>query len=177
MKKIIVKCKLASREKFEQRLDDVDMDFGPVYWQHDRVFVPKGYRRGINMPRLIMRTEMKSVDKPPKYYLILRRHIEDSGVDVFEETVVKDYSGMVNIILQLGFKPQKEVSRRRQELKVNDNIVLYLDNIDGVSGVYAKLETGLSDGDSVESVKDELIKTMAVFGEKDIIESAYADVD
>lgn len=177
MKKIIVKCKLASREKFENKLADIDMDFSPVYWQHDRVYVPKGYKRGINMPRLLMRTEMKSVDKPAKYYLILKRHIEDSGIDVVEETLIKDYSEMVNIILQLGFKPQKEVSRRRQELKMSEGTSLYLDNIDGMNGYFAKLETNLAEGDSVEEVKDDLIKTLAVFGEKNLTETSYSDID
>ena len=107
MKKVIVKCKLANRDRFEDKLSDIDMDFSPIYWQHDRVYVPRGYKRGMNLPRLIMRTEMRAVDRPAKYSLILRRHIEDSGVDIVEETLVKDYSEMVSIILQLGFKLQK----------------------------------------------------------------------
>ena len=44
-----------------------------------------GYKRGMNLPRLVMRTEMKAVDEPPKYSLILKRHIEDSGVDIIEK--------------------------------------------------------------------------------------------
>ena len=88
MKKVILKCKLTSRDKFEEKLSDIDLDFSAIYWQHDRVYVPRGYKRGMNLPRLIMRTEMKAVDKPPKYSLILRRHIEDSGVDVVEETSI-----------------------------------------------------------------------------------------
>ncbi len=177
MKKIIVKCKIASKEKFEKKLSDIDMDFAPVFWQHDRVYVPKGYKRGVNLPRLLMRTEMKSVDKPAKYYLILKRHIEDSGIDIVEETLVKDYSEMVNIILQLGFKPQKEVSRRRQEIKMGEGTSLFLDNIDGTNGYFVKLETNLVEGDSVEEVKDDLVKTLAVFGEKNIVETSYSDID
>jgi adenylate cyclase class IV len=177
MKKIIVKCKIASKEKFEKKLSDIDMDFAPVFWQHDRVYVPKGYKRGVNLPRLLMRTEMKAVDKPAKYYLILKRHIEDSGIDIVEETLVKDYSEMVNIILQLGFKPQKEVSRRRQEIKMGEGTSLFLDNIDGTNGYFVKLETNLVEGDSVEEVKDDLVKTLAVFGEKNIVETSYSDID
>lgn len=124
-----------------------------------------------------MRTEMKSVDKPAKYYLILKRHIEDSGIDIVEETLVKDYSEMVNIILQLGFKPQKEVSRRRQEIKMGEGTSLFLDNIDGTNGYFVKLETNLVEGDSVEEVKDDLVKTLAVFGEKNIVETSYSDID
>ena len=177
MKKIIVKCKLASRENFVQKLSDIEMNFSPVFWQHDRVYVPKGYKRGINMPRLLMRTEMKAVDKPAKYSLILKRHIEDSGVDIVEETNVKDYSEMVNIILQLGFKPQKEVSRRRQEIKMGEHTSLYLDKIDGTNGSFAKLETDLSENESVEDVKNDLLKTLAVFGEKNVVETSYSDID
>lgn len=177
MKKVIVKCKVASREKFEKKLSDIEMEFSPVYWQHDRVYVPKGYKRGINLPRLIMRTEMKAVDKPAKYVLLLKRHIEDSGIDISEETLIKDYSEMVNIILQLGFKPQKEVSRRRQEIKMGENTWLFLDNVDGTNGYYVKLETKLEEGDSVEEVKDDLIKTLAVFGEKNRVETSYSDID
>ncbi len=177
MKKIIVKCKLASRAKFEKKLSDIEMDFSPVFWQHDRVYVPKGYKRGINLPRLIMRTEMRAVDQPAKYSLILKRHIEDSGLDVVEETTVKDYSEMVNIILQLGFKSQKEVSRRRQELKMSDNTSLYLDNIDGSEDYFAKIETNLIEGDSIEEVKVDLIRTLAALGEKNIIETSYSDID
>ena len=75
MKKVIVKCKLSGRDRFEQKLAEIDLDFSPIYWQHDRVYLPRGYKRGMNLPRLIMRTEMKAVDRPPKYFLLLRRHI------------------------------------------------------------------------------------------------------
>ena len=73
MKKVILKCKLKNHDAFEQKLSDIDLDFSPIYWQHDRVYVPKNYKPNSNFPRLIMRTEMKAVDKPAKYYYILKR--------------------------------------------------------------------------------------------------------
>lgn len=176
MKKVIVKCKLANRDRFEDKLSDIDMDFSPIYWQHDRVYVPRGYKRGMNLPRLIMRTEMRAVDRPAKYSLILRRHIEDSGVDIVEETLVKDYSEMVSIILQLGFKLQKEVSRRRQEIKMGEGSDLYLDNVEGLNGYYAKIESELIEGNSVQEMQEELAKTMAVLGENNIISQAYFEI-
>ena len=91
MRKVIIKAKLSSRDRFEDKLSDIDLDFSPIYWQHDRIYIPRDYKRNSNYPRLIMRTEIRSVDKPPKYSLILKRHIEDSGVDVVEETTIKDY--------------------------------------------------------------------------------------
>lgn len=176
MKKVILKCKLSSRDKFESKLSDIDLDFSPVFWQHDRVYVPRGYKRGMNLPRLVMRTEMKAVDKPPKYSLILRRHIEDSGIDVVEETIVKDYEKTVNIILQLGFKPAGEVSRRRQALDMGDDVYIYLDKIDGTNGYYAKIESKLSDSDSITEAKDDLRRTFETLGEFNFIDSAYFEL-
>ena len=176
MKKVILKCKLTSRDKFEEKLSDIDLDFSSIYWQHDRVYVPRGYKRGMNLPRLVMRTEMKAVDKPPKYSLILRRHIEDSGIDVVEETSIKDYENTVNIILQLGFKPAGEVSRRRQALKMGEGTYIYLDKIDGKNGYYAKIESNLAAEDSVAAAKEDLKKTFETLGESNFVEAAYFEL-
>ncbi|MBR2993859.1 hypothetical protein IKF43_00500 [Candidatus Saccharibacteria bacterium] len=176
MKKAILKCKLTSRDKFEDKLSDIDLDFSAIYWQHDRVYVPRGYKRGMNLPRLVMRTEMKAVDKPPKYSLILRRHIEDSGVDVVEETIVKDYENTANIILQLGFKPAGEVSRRRQDLKMGEGTYIYLDKIDGKNGYYAKIESNLAANDSVTDAKIDLQKTFETLGESNFTDNAYFEL-
>lgn len=176
MKKVILKCKLSSRERFEDKLSDIDLDFSSIYWQHDRVYVPRGYKRGMNLPRLVMRTEMKAVDKPPKYSLILRRHIEDSGIDVVEETSIKDYENTVNIILQLGFKPAGEVSRRRQDLKMGEGTYIYLDKIETQPGYYAKIESNLAANDSVAAAKSDLQKTFETLGESNFVETAYFEL-
>ena len=176
MKKVILKCKLTSRDKFEDKLSDIDLDFSSIYWQHDRVYVPRGYKRGMNLPRLVMRTEMKAVDKPPKYSLILRRHIEDSGIDVVEETSIKDYENTVNIILQLGFKPAGEVSRRRQDLKMGEGTYIYLDKIETQPGYYAKIESNLAANDSVAAAKSDLQKTFETLGESNFVEAAYFEL-
>ncbi len=176
MKKIILKCKLKSRDDFEQKLSDIELDFSPIYWQHDRVYVPKNYKPNSNFPRLIMRTEMKAVDKPARYSFILRRHIEDSGVDIVEETKITNYEELVSIILQLGFKLAKEVSRRRQELDMGEGTFIYLDKIDDLSGYYAKIESDLSDKDSVFEAKQDLEKTFKTLGESNFVEEAYFEM-
>lgn len=176
MKKIILKCKLKSRDDFEQKLSDIELDFSPIYWQHDRVYVPKNYKPNSNFPRLIMRTEMKAVDKPAKYSFILKRHIEDSGIDVVEETKITDYEELVSIIMQLGFKLAKEVSRRRQELDMGEGTFIYLDKIDDLPGYYAKIESDLSDKDSVFEAKEDLEKTFKTLGESNFIEEAYFEI-
>lgn len=165
MKKVIVKCKLKSRADFERRLKDIEMEFGPVYWQHDRVYTPRGFKRATNMPRLVMRTEMKSVDKPARYELIMRRHIEDSGVDIVNSTVVKDYTEMVNIVHQLGFEKKAEVSRRRQNIEMGEGVMFCVDKVDDLAGSYARLEVVLGEDDKVSVVMEDLKRTFAVLGQ------------
>lgn len=176
MKKVILKCRLKNHDTFEQKLSDINLDFSPIYWQHDRIYVPKNYKAGSNYPRLIMRTEMKAVDKPAKYYFILKRHIEDSGVDIVEETPVTDYEKLVNIILQLGFKLAKEVSRRRQNLSMGEGTQIYLDKIESLPGYYAKIESNLNDKDPVAEAKEDLLKTFETLGENNFVESTYFEM-
>lgn len=176
MKKVILKCKLKNRDNFEDKLSDIDLDFGSMYWQHDRVYIPKNYKPRSNFPRLIMRTEMRSVDKPAKYYFILKRHIEDSGVDIIEQTEVSDYEKLVNIILQLGFKLEKEVSRRRQDLKMGEGTFIYLDKIDGLPGFYAKIESDLQPTDSITEARIDLEKTFQTLGESNFVDNPYFEL-
>ncbi len=177
MKKVILKCRLQSRDTFEDKLSDIDLDFSAMYWQHDRVYVPRGYERGRNYPRLIMRTEMNAVNDQPRYSLILRRHIEDSGVDIVETTPVDDYTNMVNIILQLGFRLAGEVSRRRQDLLMGEGTKIYLDEIDGRPGeAFAKIESELGDTESVAEARNDLRKTFETLGEYDVVELPYFEM-
>lgn len=176
MRKVIVKCKLKNRDEFERKLSDIDLDFSQVYWQHDRIYVPRNYKPHSNFPRLIMRTEMRAVDKPAKYSFILKRHIEDSSVDIAEETVIKDYEKMVNIILQLGFKPVAEISRRRQDLKMGEGNFIFLDKIEGKSGQYAKIESELTSVDSITAAKEDLKRTFETLGESNFVENAYFEI-
>ena len=176
MKKIILKAKLSSKDKFEGKFSDIDLNFSQVYWQHDRIYLPREYKKRSNFPRLVMRTEMQAVDKTPKYTLILKRHIEDSGVDIVETTAIKDYESTVNIILQLGFKPAAEVSRQRQELKMDENNVIYLDKIENLPGYYAKIESNLDDNDIVAEAKLDLERTFTTLGESDFVNKAYFEL-
>lgn len=173
MKKVIVKAKLKNKDEFEKRLKDIEMNFSPIIWQHDRVYVPKNFKRGMNYPRVSMRTEMKSVEKPARYKMILKRHIEDSGIDVVDETEVKDYAEGVNILHQLGFKKIQEVSRRRQEISMGEGTMLYLDKVENVPGYYAKLESEINDNEKVSEVFDDLRKTLKVLGMESVSQEAY----
>jgi predicted adenylyl cyclase CyaB len=176
MKKVVVKMKLKSREEFEKKLDEMGMEFAPIYWQHDRVFVPRNYRRGGGFPRLIMRTEMKAVDRPAKYYMILKRHIEDSNSEVMDETTVKDYTEAANIILQLGFKQVAEISRRRQEIKMEEGTVMYLDKVEGLSGYYVKIEVEVESKDSIEVLRNEILRTFESLDQNNIVLQTYSEL-
>ena len=176
MKKVVVKMRLKSREDFENQLTALGMDFGPVYWQHDRVYVPRSYRRGGGYPRMIMRTEMKAVDRPAKYSMVLKRHIEDANVEIADETVVKDYTEAANIILQLGFRQVAEVSRRRQEIKMGEGTMMYLDKVEGVPNYYAKIEAELGERDSAEMQRKEILKTFESLEQSSEVAQTYAEL-
>ena len=176
MKKIVVKMKLKSREEFENRLTAMGMDFGPVYWQHERVYVPRSFKRGSGYPRMIMQTEMKAVDRPAKYSMILKRHIEDANVEIFDETVVKDYAEAATIILQLGFRQVAEVSRRRQEIKMGDGTMMYLDKIEGLNNYYAKIEAELNEGESAEALRAEVVKTFESLDQRNEARETYSEL-
>lgn len=160
MRKLVAKGKLKNREDFERRMAEIDVNFGEIFWQHDRVYVPKNYKPKENFPRLIMRTEMKAVDKPAKYKLILKRHIEDSGVNIVDVTVVKDYVEMVNIIHQLGFKQIAEVSKKRRQAELGGGVAAKLDDVDRVSGYFLKLEVTLEEDEKVDALEDDLVETL-----------------
>lgn len=164
MRKIIYKSKIDSRDEFEARLSSLDYDFGPVYWQHNRVFIPKNYQNHSSYPRMILRIEMKAVDRPAKYELICKRHIEDSGVTISHTTQVKDYSEAANILLQLGFVMQAEIPRRRQALEVDKNTMVYIDQIDNQEEDFVKIEITLEDDEKVGEAQRKLESLLAEFG-------------
>ena len=178
MKRVVVKAKLASKAEFVKVLTDIDMEFSEAFWQHDRVFVPKGYERGRNLPKLSLRTIVKDAERPAAYALVLRRHIENKNIDVVNYTTFKDYTEMAHILLQMGFEIKYEVSRQRQELTMGDSVKIYLDKVEGLAGYYAKLESTLGEGDKPEAVKEDLIRTFEVLGQKrsDIVEKNYGEL-
>lgn len=175
MKKIIVKTRVKGRDEFERKMTEMGLDFGPLYWEHDRVYVPRGYRRGQNLPRFILRTEMKAVDRPARYFLIFKRHIEDTNLEIEYSSLIKDYTEAVGMVMQLGFELYAEVSRRRQETKV-DNGILYFDKVEGLNGYFAKIEAGIPENGRAETVRREVLQTFEKLGENNFAQEMYGEM-
>lgn len=178
MRRVVVKAKLAYKTEFLSMLKDIDMEFSEAFWQHDRIFVPKGYERGKNLPRLYLRTVVKDAEKPATYALVLRRHIEAKDVDVVNFTTFKDYAEMAAILHQMNFEIKEEISRQRQEMSMGDGIKVYLDKIEGLPGHFAKFESNISDEDNPEDVREDLIKTFKVLkvSGKNIIDKSFGEL-
>ena len=132
MKKIIVKAEVRDVDKLENRLMNLGYDFDPMYWQHSRIFVPRNYEEHNNFARMILRMDVKAVDRPARYSLICKRHLEKSKIDLVYETLVSSYAEAANILLQMGLIIQSEVSRTRQEVVLENGITIYLDQIEAV---------------------------------------------
>lgn len=178
MKRVTVKVKVDNLEELEKHMKDISLEFEPTLYQHDRVYVPRGYKRGLNLPRLIMRTEMSSVDKPAIYKLILKRHIEDSGIEITDRSVIRDYTEIVNILHQLGFVLATEVSRRRRRIKLSETSRIYLDKVDKLDKPYLKIETALEEDDKVAEVMADLKRTLKLFhlDKKEISQESYFEI-
>lgn len=176
MKKLIVKSQLADAVEFEARAARAGLEFGAPIWQHERVYVPRGFRPGMNLPRLVMRTEVITTAEPAQYYLYLKRHIEDSGVDWVNLTAVGDYTEASGIVHQLGFRKVAEVSRQRRELMLDARTTIYLDAVEGLEGAFVKLEFVLDENTPVEAARQELFTTLALFGQKTFLLQTYADM-
>lgn len=178
MKRVTVKVKVDDLAEFEKRMREIDLEFEPTLYQHDRIYVPRGFKRGMNLPRLIMRTEMRSVDEPAKYKLILKRHIEDSGIEITDRSEVKDYAEIVNMLHQLGFVLASEVSRRRKRIVLGETSRIYLDKVDNLPGHYVKIETALDDNEKVAEVMEDLQRTMRLFhlSKKKISQESYFEM-
>lgn len=178
MKRVTIKVEVKDIAELERRMKDISLEFEPTLYQHDRVYVPRGYKRGMNLPRLVMRTEMSSVDKPAIYKLILKRHIEDSGIEITDRSVIRDYTEIVNMIHQLGFVLGTEVSRRRKRIKLSETSRIYLDYIDKLPNPYLKIETALDEKDKVSEVMADLKRTLKLFhlSKEHISQESYFEI-
>ncbi len=178
MKKSIVKMKLTSRADFISTLEEINFRFCEPYWQHDRIFVPKGYSREKALPRLSLRTIVRNPNREATYALVLRRHFEEKKLDIVNAVVVEDYTEAAHILYQLGYSLKAEVSRRREELDMGNTIKIYIDKIDSLPGYYAKIESDLAEGDDPIAARDDLIETFRVLNVKhgDPLDMTYGEL-
>lgn len=174
MKKLIVKSRLLDEANFVAQITAIGEELSPVIWQHERVYVPHNYREGQNLPRLVTRTEVRDTNVPATYSLHLRRHIEDSGVDWVNTTQVSDYNETSGIVHQLGFQKVAEISRQRQELRLDERTVIYLDRVEGVKEPFIKIEADLEEGEPVDALRADLFNILSMLGQKTFVMDSYA---
>ena len=121
---------------------------------------------------------MTAVDRPARYSLILKRHIEDADVEVEFKTEVKDYTEAAGMVMQLGFEPKAEVAKRRQEAKLKD-ATLYLDRVEKLNGYFVKVEAEVSEGEKVEAARvalGEKLKQVMEFSERSLVRETYGEM-
>jgi len=177
MKVIVVKAKLKSKIEFLKTLSDIDLEFGDIYYEHDRIFLPRGYEPAKNLPKMIVRTDINNVNKTPSYNLILKRHIEDQRIDIVHRTGITDYSETARLLHQIGFELFSEVTKQRQDLTMEGGIKIYVDKIDGL-GTYVKLCSTIEDGEDAGLVREDLEKTLDALNIDDdsLVDDTYANL-
>lgn len=176
MKKLIVKSALQDLAMLEELLGNIGMEFSSVVWQHERIYVPHDFRSGMNLPRMMLRTEVVATNQPANYYLLLKRHIEDSGVDWINVTPIENYTEASGMVHQLGFRKMAEMSRQRRALWIEEKTVMYLDKVEGLDDYYLKLEAEVGDNDSVEAVWRDLLSLLAMIGQESFTMQTYAEL-
>lgn len=163
MRKVVVKAKLYTRTNFIEMFKNINQEFSEPYWQHDRLFVAGNYSYASDQPRLYLRTIAKDGDQNYQYHFILHRHLINSDFDIFHRSTFADYSELAMIIYHLGYDLKNEYARRRQELRLSQNIRIFVDKIEGLSSYYVKAEMLLSDEDDATVAKKDLIQTLIAF--------------
>ena len=176
MRKVVLKVRLKNRDKFEERLDRMDIELGSMYWEHDRIYLPRGYKRGENFPRFILKTEMKAVDRPAKYFLVQKRHIENLNIEVIHRTEIKDYFEAVGMMSEMGFTLAGEVSRKRQSAKLSGGELLYVDNLDNNTGNYAKIEAKITDIGQSEDIRRKILDIYYRLREDRFLNQTYLEI-
>lgn len=176
MRKLIVKSRLLDEANFNAQIVGTGQTLSAVIWQHERVYVPHNYRDGQNLPRMVTRTEVVSTNTPAVYSLHLKRHIEDSGIDWVNSTKVSDYNETSGIIHQLGFQKVAEISRQRQEVRLDERTVIYIDRVEGLNEPFLKLEADLEEGEPIDALRSDLFKILEMLGQKTFVMETYANL-
>jgi predicted adenylyl cyclase CyaB len=162
MKLVIVKAKVRNKSNLIKNIQAAGHDFGRPIFQHDRVFLPRGFEPSRKLPKMLLRTEIVDPKRKPWYQLVQKRHIEAENVDLVFLTGVLNYGETANMLQQLGFELKAEVVRNRQKLQVEDT-TFYLDEVEGL-GTYIKLEKELGKDETEPAVRKELWDVLKVLG-------------
>lgn len=176
MKKVVLKSQVLDQAKLEKKIANIGMSFSPAVWQSERIYWLSDFKPRMNLPRMILRTEVAETDKPATYYLYLKRHIEDSGIDFVHLTTVGNYAEVIEIIKQLGYREAADVSRQRRTLQLDGHTVLYLDIVEGIDGVFLKLEVEMMDDTPVDVVRATLFETLSLLGLETFMMQTYAEL-
>jgi len=176
MKKVVLKSQVSDLAKLEKKMSNIGMAFSPAVWQSERIFWPSDFRPGMNQPRLVLRTEVAQTDQPATYYLYLKRHIEDSGLDFVHMTTVGDYAEAIEIVKQMGYREAADVSRQRRTLQLDGYTVLYLDTVEGIDGVFLKLEAEMTEEAPLDAVRATLFETLSLLGLETFMMQTYSEL-
>ncbi len=70
-----------------------------------------------------------------------------------------------------------EISRRRRELRLDEQTVFNLDTVEGLIGTFLKIEVGIGNMIlSVDAARKEVFRTLDLLGQETFIMQTYADL-
>lgn len=176
MKRVVLKSPVADYAAMIERMAEIGSEFGPAVWQQERIYLPADFKPRNNQPRLVVRTEVVNPEEPANYYLFLKRHIEDSGIDYVHQTTIGDPVAMEEIAHQLGYRKVAELNRQRQSVLLDDYTVLHLDTVEGMSTSWLKIEQEIVSDLPVSVVQAGLFQTLRLLGLSTFVLQTYAEL-
>ena len=97
-------------------------------------------------------------------------------MDVVNFTAVGDYTEATGLVHQLGFRKVAEVSRQRQEVELDAKTRIYIDKVEGLEGVYLKIEVELDEGAGVGAMRKQIGEILGLLGQEETVEKTYAEL-
>ena len=76
----------------------------------------------------------------------------------------------------MGYREAADVSRQRRTLQLDGHTVLYLDTVEGIDGVFLKLEVEMLEEAPVDAVRATLFETLSLLGLETFMMQTYAEL-
>ena len=69
-----------------------------------------------------------------------------------------------------------EVSRQRQEIWLDNRTAIFVDVVEGLDGVFLKIEADLDENESVEALRVDLFGILSMLGQKTFLMQSYFEL-
>lgn len=154
MREIEIKTRVASLSNIVDTLRSRGVDVSDPVTQHDTVYGAPGVDGDNENTAPWLRIRRETKNNETTVYFTLKRSITNQLDSIEHETTVGDEIELENIIEQLGFVQYSDLTKTRQQARI-DGVGLCFDDVKD-AGTFIEAEKLTSDDVSYDSVVEEL---------------------